>query len=330
MVNLRLVDGLPQILVAVIPIYLLMVVGGGLRRADVLGEQMDAGLTKLVIHVLYPALILDKILRAELLRDVKVVGWAVGGGFVIVVIGLGVALVVGRAIGLRKGTGWRSFTLTAGIQNYGYVAIPLLMVFFPENETAVLGLLFTHSLGVELGVWTLGMLILRGQPFRSLGEVLSGPIVAVVVGLLLVVARIDLLVAHSPVAAFFFEMFLNLLHWVGLAAFPVGLLLIGTVISDLLGKERYSVRVGVGSLVVRMVVMPLIILFLARFLPLVTELKQVLLVQAAMPSAVTPIVYARHYGADPAAAVHVVLTTSVAAIVSIPIVISLGRIWLGL
>jgi len=259
-----------------------------------------------------------------------VVGWAVGVGFVIVVIGLGVALVVGRAIGLRKGTGWRSFTLTAGIQNYGYVAIPLLMVFFPENETAVLGLLFTHSLGVELGVWTLGMLILRGQPFRSLGEVLSGPIVAVVVGLLLVVARIDLLVAHSPVAAFFFEMFLNLLHWVGLAAFPVGLLLIGTVISDLLGKERYSVRVGVGSLVVRMVVMPLIILFLARFLPLVTELKQVLLVQAAMPSAVTPIVYARHYGADPAAAVHVVLTTSVAAIVSIPIVISLGRIWLGL
>ena len=248
----------------------------------------------------------------------------------IVVIGLGVALVVGRAIGLRKGTGWRSFTLTAGIQNYGYVAIPLLMVFFPENETAVLGLLFTHSLGVELGVWTLGMLILRGKPFRSLGEVLSGPIVAVVVGLLLVVARIDLLVAHSPVAAFFFEMFLNLLHWVGLAAFPVGLLLIGTVISDLLGKERYSVRVGVGSLVVRMVVMPLIILFLARFLPLVTELKQVLLVQAAMPSAVTPIVYARHYGADPAAAVHVVLTTSVAAIVSIPIVISLGRIWLAL
>ena len=329
MVNLRLVDGLPQILVAVIPIYLLMVVGGGLRRADVLGEQMDAGLTKLVIHVLYPALILDKILRAELLRDVKVGGWAVGVGFVIVVIGLGVALVVGRAIGLRKGTGWRSFTLTAGIQNYGYVAIPLLMVFFPENETAVLGLLFTHSLGVELGVWTLGMLILRGKPFRSLGEVLSGPIVAVVVGLLLVVARIDLLVAHSPVAAFFFEMFLNLLHWVGLAAFPVGLLLIGTVISDLLGKERYSVRVGVGSLVVRMVVMPLIILFLARFLPLVTELKQVLLVQAAMPSAVTPIVYARHYGADPAAAVHVVLTTSVAASVSIPIVISLGRTWLA-
>ena len=87
---------LPQILVAVIPIYLLMVVGGGLRRAEVLGPQMDAGLTRLVIHVLYPALILDKILRAELLRDPQVVFWAIGVGFAVIVIGLMAALVVGR------------------------------------------------------------------------------------------------------------------------------------------------------------------------------------------------------------------------------------------
>ena len=52
--------------------------------------------------------------------------------------------------------------------------------------------------------------------------------------------------------------------------------------------------------------------------------------ETAMPSAVTPVVYARHYGADPAAAVHVVVTTSLAAIITIPIIISLGRIWLGL
>jgi len=320
---------LPQILVAVIPIYLLMVVGGGLRRAEVLGPQMDAGLTRLVIHVLYPALILDKILRAELLRDPQVVFWAIGVGFAVIVIGLMAALAVGRLIGLRKGTGWRSFTVTAGVQNYGYVAIPLLIVFFPQSETAVLGLLFTHSLGVELGVWTLGMLILRGRPMKSPREFLSGPIVAVVVGLTLVFVRVDLLAEHSKVAGFVFETLLNLLHWLGLAAFPVGLLLIGTVISDLLGKERYSPRVGVGSLIVRMILMPAVILSLAKVLPVVTEFKQVLLVQAAMPSAVTPIVYARHYGADPAAAVHVVLTTSVAAIVTIPVIISLGRMWLG-
>jgi hypothetical protein len=324
------VDGLPEILVAVIPIYLLMVVGGILRRADVLGSEMDSGLTKLVIHVLYPALILDKVLRAELLRDPGVVFSAIGVGFVIIMLGLGTALLVGRVIGLRKGTGWRSFTLTAGIQNYGYVAIPLLIVFFPKDETTVLGLLFTHSLGVELGIWTLGMYILRGRPVRSLREFLTGPIVAVLVGLTLVFARFDLLVERSSAVAFVFDIVLNLLHWLGVCAFPVGLLLIGTAISDLLGKEPFSVRVGIGSLIVRMGIMPIVILSLAKFLPLVIEFKQVLLIQAAMPSAVTPIVLARHYGANPAAAVQVVLTTSVVAIVTIPLIISFGRAWLGL
>ena len=257
------VEGIPQILVAVVPIYLLMVVGGGLRRARVLVPEMDQGLTKLVIHVLYPALILDKVLRAEVLRDLSVVVWAITVGFVVIVIGLMVALLVGRMIGLRKGTGWRSFTLTAGVQNYGYVAIPLLMVFFPENETAVLGVLFTHSLGVELGIWTLGMFILRGKPMKSPREFISGPIVAVVVGLLLVLARVDTLVDHSELVALGFDIFLNLLHWLGLAAFPVGLLLIGTVISDFLGKEPYCFRVGVGSIIVRMIVMPMVILSLS-------------------------------------------------------------------
>ena len=174
------------------------------------------------------------------------------------------------------------------------------------------------------------MIILRGAPLRSPREILSGPIVAVLVGLVLVYARIDLLRESSPAAEFVVMVLLGVLHWLGLCAFPLGLLLIGTALADLLGKAPYSFRVGAGSLLVRLALMPLVILSLAKFLPLSLELKQVLLVQAAMPSAVTPIVLARHYGANPAAAVQVALTTSLAGIVTIPLVISLGRAWLGI
>ena len=81
---------------------------------------------------------------------------------------------------------------------------------------------------------------------------------------------------------------------------------------------------------VMMIVMPMVILSIAKFLPVVVEFKQVLLVQAAMPSAVAPIVYARHYGANAAAAMHVVITTSIVAIITIPVTIAFGRVWLGL
>lgn len=325
-------DQFAPLISAVIPIYLLMVVGGVLRRREVLTPQMDAGLTRLVIHILYPALILDKILRAELLRDPAVVFSAIGVGLAVIVTGFGVATLVAIVIGLRKGTGRRSFTLSAGIQNYGYVAIPLLIVLSEsaETEAAVLGLLFTHSLGVELAVWTIGMMILRGQPVRSPRELLSGPIVAVVAGLILVFARLDVLAREIPVLNGLLEIFLSLLHWLGLCAFPMGLLLIGTAISDLIGKERFSLRITVGGILVRLVVMPAVILTLAKVLPLVPEFKLVLVVQAAMPAAVTPIVLVRHYGGSPGAAVQVVLATSLAAILTIPLVIGLGRSWIGI
>ena len=174
------------------------------------------------------------------------------------------------------------------------------------------------------------MMILRGAPMKSIKSFLSGPIVAVVVGLLLVFARVDVLAENSKAMGAVFEVTLSLLHWLGLSAFPIGLLLIGTVIADCIGKERFSVRVGLGGLVVRMGVMPCVILAAAKFLPLVDEFRMVLLVQAAMPAAVTPIVYARHYGGNPAAAVQVVLATSAVAILTIPVVIGLGRAWLGL
>jgi len=122
----------------------------------------------------------------------------------------------------------------------------------------------------------------------------------------------------------------SVLQWLGPCAFPTALILIGTAIFDLLGKERLSLRISLGALVVRMLVMPLVILTVIRTLPVATELKQVLLVQAAMPSAVTPIVLARHYGGQPGAAVQVVLATHLAAIVTIPLIIALGRAWVGL
>ena len=54
---------------------------------------------------------------------------------------------------------------------------------------------------------------------------------------------------------------------------------------DFVLKERPSLKIGAGALLVRVVLMPAVILCVARYLPLVTELKQVLVVQAAMPAA---------------------------------------------
>jgi malate permease and related proteins len=54
------------------------------------------------------------------------------------------------------------------------------------------------------------------------------------------------------------------------------------------------------------------------------ELKQVLVVEAGMPSAVLPIVLARHYGGAPGTALRIALSTSLLALVTLPLWISFG------
>jgi len=114
------------------------------------------------------------------------------------------------------------------------------------------------------------------------------------------------------------------MSWLGACAFPIGLVLIGATMYELIGKERLSKKIALSSLIVRLGIMPLLILAAAKYLPIVTELKQVLLVQSAMPAAVSPIFVARHYGGSPGVAVQIVLATSVLGLLSMPLWIAWG------
>ena len=69
---------------------------------------------------------------------------------------------------------------------------------------------------------------------------------------------------------------------------------------------------------------PLVILGAAWLLPVEPELKQVLVVQAAMPVAIFPIVLARLHGGDPLTAVRIVVGSSLLGLLTIPLWLKLG------
>ena len=112
--------------------------------------------------------------------------------------------------------------------------------------------------------------------------------------------------------------------WLGVTAFPIGLMLIGATLMDSMGRERLSLRIGCAAVLVRIVIMPVIILLAAKFLPIAVALKQVLVVQAAMPAAVTPIIITRHYGGSPGVVVQGVLVTSMVGLFTMPLWIRWG------
>jgi predicted permease len=79
----------------------------------------------------------------------------------------------------------------------------------------------------------------------------------------------------------------------------------------------------------RLGVLPVLMLALAALLPLPREVKQVLIVQAAMPAGILPIVIAKHYGGQPLTAVQVVLGTTAAGLLVVPLWLQAGLHWVA-
>ncbi|MGJ8723767.1 MAG: AEC family transporter [Roseibacillus sp.] len=319
------------VLEAVLPVYLLTGAGVVLRRFKVLTPDLDKGMLKLVIHVLYPCLILDKVLGNDLLRSPSVVGWGIGLGFGLIMLGYGVAWLVSRMLGMKKGSGSRSFTLAGGLQNFGYAAIPVLLALFATEFTGdkVLGVLFVHNLGVEIAIWVVGVMILTGQFLKSAKVLLNGPLIAIFLGLVGVYTGAGRFFDHEE-GPLIGSILRTGMSWMGGCAFPMALLLIGATIGDLFGKERIDWKVATGAVLVRNVLMAFLILCAAKYLPLITELKQVLVVQASMPAAVTPIILARVYGGKPQVVMQVVMATSIVSLFTMPFVVAWGVSWVGL
>lgn len=316
------------VLEAVLPIYFLALTGVLLRKGKFLTSELDQGLMRLVIHFLYPCLILDKVLGNELLRSPAVVGWGVGVGFGLIILGFLTAWIVGRLLGMKSGTGSRSFTLAGGLQNYGYTAIPVLMALFVTKESGdkVLGILFVHSLGVEIAIWIVGIMILTGQFLKTPKVLLNGPLIAILIGLVGVYTGFGRFF-DSESGPLLGGIIRTCMSWLGACAFPIALILIGASIGDLFGKERLDWRVALGSVLVRNVIMAFVILAAARYLPLIPELKQVLVVQAGMPAAVTPILLARIYGGKPQVVMQVVMATSLLSLLLMPLIVTWGVAW---
>ncbi len=309
------------VLGAVLPVFGLAVVGLVIRKLDWLTEEADQSLLRVNINLLLPCLILDSALgNAALARPGNLL-LAPAVGFGTVALGLGLAAGLARWAGPLDDRARRTFALTVGMYNYGYVPIPLTVLLF---DSATLGVLFVHNVGVEFALWTLGVRLLTGRGLgRDWRRLVNAPMLAILLALGLNTA--GLAAAVPPVAR-------TALHWLAGCAVPMALILIGAVVADHLHEfhSAHSWRVIGMAVLLRLGVLPALFLLLARFLPVSVELKRVIVLQAAMSSAVFPIVMAKHYGGDPPTAVRVVLGTSVVALVTIPLWIRLGMKFAGL
>jgi hypothetical protein len=300
------------------PVYLLLVAGAVLRKTGTLRREYDDGIMRLFFTVMLPCFILDKILGSSILKSGSAVTWAIMSGFGFIIAGILIGLVVGRLMGLERGNGMRTFALASGCQNFGFTAAPVVETLWGGSALA---LLFVHNIGVEMAMWSVGVMMMSGERGMKWRRLINGPIIAVAIGLLLVALDLDDQFTGPARKA---------MSMIGVGAFPIAILITGCSMIDLVGSERPTWKIVLGSSLVRLVLAPFAILAAAKFLLISTELRQVLVVQAAMPAGMTAIILARIYQGRPAIAVQIVIATTLLSFITLPWIITWGCQWIGL
>ena len=306
-----------QILQSVLPMYGLIVLGGFLRKRSILKPEADSSIMALVINCLYPLLIIDKILASEAVKSPTLALWTLPTGFLIIGGGIALAKLVGAFFRIPSGPQLNTFATTSGIQNYGFAAVPIVMALFDDS---LLGVLFVHSLGVELALWTVGIAVLQGKRPTHFRSLITPPVLAVIIGLALVYTGLgDWLKSTAALSPA-----MTIMNWLGASSFPMALILVGATLSDQLRNSIPTIKMAFASSLIRLALFPALFLLLIYVIPFPPDLATILVIQAAMPSAVMPIVLARLYGGHPATAGQVVITTQVLGIITIPLWISFG------
>ena len=306
------------VITSVLPVYLLILAGAIFRKTKTLKPEYDDAIMRVIYNVLYPCFILDKILGHQVLKSGSTVAWGMGIGFTLPLMGVAIGWCVARLFGLQKGNGLRTFAVASGIQNFGFTAIPVVQILWGGGALA---LMFIHNIGVEVAIWTVCVMIMSGDRGFTLKRLVNGPVIAVAIGLLLVALGLDGKIT-GPVR--------EAMSMLGVGSFPLAIFITGASMVDLIATERPSFKIITASVLVRIILSPMLILAAAKFLPIPLELKQVLVVQAAMPAALSTVLLARLYNGRPAVAVQVIIATTIISIGTLPWVITWACQWIGL
>lgn len=320
-------DEFLTVLAAVLPVFGVMGIGLWLRRRGWLTADADASLMRVTINLLLPSLIFGSVLGNAALRQPENLLLPPLVGFGMVALGIGLARLFARAAGLQTKPEQRTFAFLTGLQNYAYLVIPLCLSLFGTRTT---GVLFVHNVGTEMAMWILGVAALTGGFAGGWKKILNAPLAALLLALAL--NFLGTIFTPPDFVAVAGQMILTAVHWLGQSAIPLALLLIGAIVADHWDEARGGklFRVVAVASLVRLGLLPVLFLLLAKFLPCSIELKRVLILQGAMPSAVLPIVITKHYGGDARTALQVALGTSVLGLATIPLWIHFGGKFAGI
>ncbi|WP_315784493.1 AEC family transporter [Bradyrhizobium sp. SZCCHNPS1003] len=304
------------VIAALAPVFLLIVVGFGLRRSLMRLDTQWHGLERLTYYVLFPALLLQSLVKADLSK-VPVAG--IGGALFLAMLAMSALCLALRPLLARAGVDGPAFTsIFQGATRWQtYVALSVSASLFGPTGLAVASVGMIAIIPM-VNVFSVAVLAHYASPNRrSLREILAtivrNPLIwACVLGLALNVARVPLpKLWHDAADA------------LGQASLPIGLLVTGAGL-HFEGLRRAGPAAALG-VVLKLVLMPLLAIGLAGWFGVTGPSLIVVAICAAVPTSPSAYVLAKQMGGDAPLLAQIISLQTVLAALTMPLAIA----WAG-
>jgi len=292
-------------------LFAIVVVGYVAGKLGYMGGTFDKRLSKLVIDITCPALILSSAMTGAL-PDRRLILPLLGISIITYLVLTGIALVLPRHLTRRKeDEGVIGFALIFG--NVGFMGYPVVASIFGHEAVfyaAVLNVVNTFA------VFTIGTMLITGKsevegPRFQKKVLYSTPMLAAYLTMMIVALEID----HIP------GFISQPLTMIGNITVPAALLIIGSSMSNLPLRAMLGNRSVYATTLMRLAVLPIGIYYLSALLGFSPYVIGINTVVIAMPVATYGTILCLRHGKDATLITEVTFITTLLSMITIPLLV---------
>ncbi len=306
----------------ILPIFFIIIIGALLRRLGKIDERV---FSRTQLYVLTPALIFVAMTGndTEISILLKVLFFVATLSVVLMVLAQGTGLLFKENRVTRN-----AISLASMFSNSGFYGIPVCMLAFGEKGVVYAAIFVAGSSTVQS---TLGIFIAsvgKKKPSEAIATVFKVPMLYAII-----VSKLLLHFGKLPP-----EPLMKMINMLGHSAIPLGLLLLGMQLQKIIyerfagsGKEieqiiikkkRKELLQGVSAAMIKIGGGFVVALLLARIFGFDSLIRKVLIVEAAMPTAVNAVVFATEFDCRPEIVTVGILASTIASIVTITVILN--------
>lgn len=298
----------------------IMFTGYGLRKLNVINEEMNSGLNKFILYFAYPCMIVHNLGTLELNGEMLLKFFLMLG---ITMVSFFISTVyVNWYSKVRKFPKETSHVaeLAEILPNDGFMGLPVALIFFQQEG---MFLMLAHNAGLNLYSFTYGLSLIRrnksgNRKFtpkavsKAVVKLLLNPnILALIIGFVLSIAGTGI---PSAVDEY--------LLYIGETATPMAMIFIGSTLSECKAAEIIKDRIVIEGSINKLIAIPVLTGILVMFLPIDPLIKACAVLGCAFPTAATAPMLTEQEGEDRKLSTKMLFLSTVLSMVTIPLTVT--------